>query len=554
MTHSEIKDQIPHLLRQKGEKHMKNTQKLAGILLVLVMVLAMVVPTLAATGSSAEVGTITINDPVVGQTYTIYQMFGLESFNDDAANPAYSYTIDEDSLWRDFLNAPNYGSTIFKIVEHNNEYDYVTLADGVKINNDSEAAEKLAKEALAYAETKGIDGTPENFTEGDTELKFENLPLGYYLVDSSLGALCGLTTTHKDATVNEKNEGPTIDKFVQEDSKASDTNGGWYKTNTAEIGQLVNFKTVVTAKKGAQNYVIHDVMEAGWEFVPDSLEVKVGAATEALPAKSATVTQPYSATDNPDGYAYELKTTGLETTDPCTFHIEFVQAYLDKLVKENIKDTTTSFSITVTYSATLNAQAEIATATNDNTTWLTYGENNKTEQAVTKTSTFEFDLVKTDSSNKLLDGAEFKLYDQETGGNEIKLVKDGDVYRPVVTENEKAADGAVIVVSGGKVTIQGLDSDTYYLEETKQPDGYNKLASRVEVKIETGNLKTDMTDDTWNEGDGGVHVVNLTGAELPSTGGIGTTIFYIVGGILLVGAGVLLVVRKRMSTTKKSDK
>ena len=533
---------------------MKNTQKLAGILLILVMVLAMVVPTLAATGSSAEVGTITINDPVVGQTYTIYQMFGLESFNDDAANPAYSYTIDEDSLWRDFLNAPNYGSTIFKIVEHNNEYDYVTLADGVKINNDSEAAEKLAKEALAYAETKGIDGTPENFTEGDTELKFENLPLGYYLVDSSLGALCGLTTTHKDATVNEKNEGPTIDKFVQEDSKASDTNGGWYKTNTAEIGQLVNFKTVVTAKKGAQNYVIHDVMEAGWEFVPDSLEVKVGAATEALPAKSATVTQPYSATDNPDGYAYELKTTGLETTDPCTFHIEFVQAYLDKLVKENIKDTTTSFSITVTYSATLNAQAEIATATNDNTTWLTYGENNKTEQAVTKTSTFEFDLVKTDSSNKLLDGAEFKLYDQETGGNEIKLVKDGDVYRPVVTENEKAADGAVIVVSGGKVTIQGLDSDTYYLEETKQPDGYNKLASRVEVKIETGNLKTDMTDDTWNEGDGGVHVVNLTGAELPSTGGIGTTIFYIVGGILLVGAGVLLVVRKRMSTTIKSDK
>ena len=124
---------------------MKNTQKLAGILLVLVMVLAMVVPTLAATGSSAEVGTITINDPVVGQTYTIYQMFGLESFNDDAANPAYSYTIDEDSLWRDFLNAPNYGSTIFKIVEHNNEYDYVTLADGVKINNDSEAAESSPK-------------------------------------------------------------------------------------------------------------------------------------------------------------------------------------------------------------------------------------------------------------------------------------------------------------------------------------------------------------------------------------------------------------------------
>ena len=530
---------------------MKNTQKLAGILLVLVMVLAMVVPTLAATGSSPDTkGSITIKGPVKDQTYTIYKMFDLESF--DTEKPAFAYKVATD--WDDFVTT-GYGKDIFE----KNEQGYVTLKNGVTIENNSEEAANLAKAALAYA--KANITPPEKDQkiagESDNELKFTNLELGYYLVDSSLGALCGLTTTKPTADVNEKNEGPSIDKYVREDSKvptvADAVDESWVKENTAEIGQVVEFKTVVTAKKGAQNYVIHDVMEAGWEFVPDSLEVKVGTATTALVAKTTTVNTPYSET-NLSGYAYELKTTGLETTDPCTFHIEFVQAYLDKLVKENIKDTTTSFSITVTYSATLNAQAEIATATNDNTTWLTYGENNKTELAVTRTSTFEFDLVKTDSSNKLLNGAEFKLYDQETGGNEIKLVKDGDVYRPVVTENEKAADGAVIVVSGGKVTIQGLDSDTYYLEETKQPDGYNKLASRVEVKIETGNLKTNMNGDTWNEGDGGVHVVNLTGAELPSTGGIGTTIFYIVGGILLVGAGVLLVVRKRMSTTKKSDK
>ena len=534
---------------------MKNTQKLAGILLVLVMVLAMVVPTLAATGSSPDTkGSITIKGPVKDQTYTIYKMFDLESF--DTEKPAFAYKVATD--WDDFVTT-GYGKDIFE----KNEQGYVTLKTGVTIENNSEEAANLAKAALAYAKANitPLEQNQKIAGESDTELKFTDLDLGYYLVDSSLGALCGLTTTKPTADVNEKNEGPSIDKYVREDSKVPTVAGAgagaidesWVKENTAEIGQVVEFKTVVTAKKGAQNYVIHDVMEAGWEFVPDSLEVKVGTATTALVAKTTTVNTPYSET-NLSGYAYELKTTGLETTDPCTFHIEFVQAYLDKLVKENINDTTTSFSITVTYSATLNAEAEIATATNDNTTWLTYGENNKTELAVTRTSTFEFDLVKTDSSNKLLNGAEFKLYDQETGGNEIKLVKDGDVYRPVVTENEKAADGAVIVVSGGKVTIQGLDSDTYYLEETKQPNGYNKLASRVEVKIETENLKTIMTGDTWNEGDGGVHVVNLTGAELPSTGGIGTTLFYIVGGILLVGAGVLLVVRKRMSTTKKSDK
>ena len=133
------------------------------------------------------------------------------------------------------------------------------------------------------------------------------------------------------------------------------------------------------------------------------------------------------------------------------------------------------------------------------------------------------------------------------------MVQDGDVYRLAVTDDEKT-NAVAIVATNGKATVKGLDSDTYYLGETKQPNGYNKLAKRVEFTIGTENLKTTMTGNTWAEGNGGVHVVNLTGAELPSTGGIGTTVFYIVGSILLVGAGVLLVVRKRMSATKESDK
>lgn len=525
---------------------MKTTKKLAGILLALVMLLAMAVPALAETGTSADKGTITINSPVEGQTYTIYKMFDLESFNTDGDKEAFAYKIASDSDWNDFLTT-GYGKDIFE----KNDQGYVTLKDGVTIDNNSEAAANLAKAALAYAKEKGISGTEKTFNKGDTELQFTDLPLGYYLVDSSLGALCGLTTTKKNATVNEKNEGPAIHKYVQEDSQTAAEGEGWGESNTAEIGQVVEFKTVVTAKKGAQNYVVHDKMTAGWDF--DSSTVAVTVNGTDLTAKSTTVDQPYAA-DKLDGYAYELKTTELEATNSCSFHIEFVQAYLDSLTKD-LNDTNKTVDITVTYSATLNEQASsIATDTNDNTTWLTYGENNHTASMTTKTSTYEFDLVKTDSSNKLLDGAEFRLYDAENDGTEIKVVLDNGVYRLAVTDDEKSS-AVAIVVTNGKATVKGLDVNTiYYLAETKQPAGYNKLAARVPVEIVDANLKTTMTGDTWVDGNGGIHVTNYTGAELPSTGGIGTTIFYIVGGVLLVGAGVLLVVRKRMSTVKESNK
>ena len=148
-----------------------------------------------------------------------------------------------------------------------------------------------------------------------------------------------------------------------------------------------------------------------------------------------------------------------------------------------------------------------------------------------------------------MNGAEFKLYDAKTEGNEIALIDEGNgVYR-VATAAEKAAEGFVsATIKAGKVTIKGLDSGTYYLEETKAPAGYNVLAERVEVKIDHANLTATVEGDTYVSG--GVQVINKTGAELPSTGGIGTTIFYVVGGLLVVAAGVLLVTRKRMSKSE----
>ena len=119
----------------------------------------------------------------------------------------------------------------------------------------------------------------------------------------------------------------------------------------------------------------------------------------------------------------------------------------------------------------------------------------------------------------------------------------------MATGEEQKAEGFVsAVIKAGKATVEGLDANTsYWLQETKAPAGYNILAKRVEVKIEEANLTTTMDGDVWETGDGGVQITNQTGTELPETGGMGTTLFYVVGGLLVVGAAVLLITRRRMS-------
>ena len=164
-----------------------------------------------------------------------------------------------------------------------------------------------------------------------------------------------------------------------------------------------------------------------------------------------------------------------------------------------------------------------------------------------------FDIIKTDSSMKVLNGAKFELYDAQTAGNKIDLVKVSDgVYR-VATATEKGAEGFTsAVIEAGKATVKGLDANTtYWLEETEAPAGYNKLAGREKVEIVETNLTTTMTGDTWANDNGGVQITNKAGALLPSTGGMGTTIFYVLGSILAVGAIVLLVTKKRMNASDK---
>ena len=487
---------------------MKQARKLASLLLALVMVFALATTAFATQEGTLTGGSITINDAVPGQTYKAYQILHLESYDTDAGTYAYK----ANSAWKDWLRT----QASFVSIDAQGYVTWVESADVAAFAKLAQVeAAKMAADATA---TAPADSTTVSFTE---------LKLGYYLVDTTLGTLCSLNTTKPSVVMEEKNEIPVPEKTVKEDS-----NDNYGESNTAQIGDTVDFKTVIHAKKGAQNYELHDQMEDGLTLNQNSITVKVG---------ETALTQ-----DTDYTVAFNVPCKDKNGADAiCDFEITFTQTYLDRI--------TTNTDIVVTYTAVLNENAEIADATNDNETMLDYGDNSHSEWDVTTTKTFMFDIIKTDSNKKVLNGAKFELYDAQTEGNKIALVKGTDGVYHVATDAEKSADGFTsAVIEAGKATVKGLDANTiYWLEETEAPAGYNKLASRVRVEIEEANLTTTMTGDTWATGNGGVQITNQAGTELPSTGGMGTTIFYVLGSILAVGAIVLLVTKKRMSASDK---
>lgn len=479
----------------------KTAKRVLGALLGIVMALMVVTPAYATQEGTLDGGSITIKDAIEGQTYNAYQILYVEGHAGWGENAPISYKAN--SAWTDWLE----DQTSFVSID---DAGYVTWVDGANV-------EQFAKLALAYAKDNSLSADASDAAEGGS-VSFTNLKLGYYLVDTPAGTLCRLDTTTPSMTVNEKNVLPTVEKLVQEDSDNS-----WGASNTAQIGDTVNFKTTVHAKKGAQGYVLHDAMDNGLTLNASSIKVTANDVELANECYSVA--------------------TGSSVDDGCDFEITFTQDYLDTIIVDT--------DIVVEYSALLNGDAVISTETNDNETYLAYGNNSalKTTMATTNTSTYSFDLVKTDTNNNLLTGAKFELYTAQTDGTLVNLIKNDDgTYRLATAAEASADDFTSAVIEAGKATVKGLDANTtYWLQETDAPDGYNRLNGRVEVKIEAANLSTNMSGETWENGDGGVHVVNKTGQELPSTGGMGTTALYVVGGALVIGAGITLVVRRRMS-------
>ncbi len=208
--------------------------------------------------------------------------------------------------------------------------------------------------------------------------------------------------------------------------------------------------------------------------------------------------------------------------------------------------------VNVTYSAVVNKDAKEGVATNtatlgynsfnpidptdpnhpDNpnpdTPDTSVNPNDPNDNSTTVT-THSFTLKNTNEAKDILTGAEFKLYDASTGGTEIKLVKDPDGTYRVAEANEKG-----VVIEAGQVVIKGLKGETtYYLEQTKAPDGYNILEGRQAIKVTSDNAAEAI-------------VVNNKGGLLPSTGSIGTTMFYISGAVMLIGAFIFMVSKRRM--------
>ena len=486
---------------------MKHTKKLASLLLALALAFALAVPAFATQEGTLTGGSITINDAVPGQIYKAYQILHLESYNKDAG--AYAYKAN--SAWETWLKT----QTAYVSFDTQGYVTWVKDADAAAFAKLAQVeAAKMTADATATAPAADEEKTY-------STVKFENLKLGYYLVDTTLGTLCSLDTTNPDVVMEEKNEVPTNVKTVEEDST-----GNYGEKNDADIGQTVNFKSTITAQAGAENYVFHDKMSAGLTYGSVTGITLNGTAVDA---SNYTVTAP--------------------AADGDTFDVTFTQAFCDTLKAND--------QIVISYTATLNENAKVGLEGNPNESKLSYGDkgdashtpSGTTPPSTTKTYTWDVDVFKytmNGETETALAGATFTLSKNADGSKPIALVSEGNnVYR-VAKTGETGTVTEITTDATGKFTIEGLDADTYYLTETAAPAGYNKLAGPVTVVIGENGVVNGTTEAP--QGVDEVKVLNQSGTELPSTGGMGTNVFYVLGGVLVLAAVVLLVTRKRMSS------
>lgn len=478
---------------------MKHMKRFMALFAALALVLAMAVPAFAETGKGTDnSGVITVKGAIAGKEYKIYRIFDLESF--DSSKNAYSYKVNSD--WNGF-SAPT----------------YFTLENGyVKwmAENSETVAAGFAVAAKAYLDENSSIQPVDTKTATATGVKFEKLPLGYYLVVTNVGALCSLDTTAPSVEIREKNGVPTVDKKIVEGSNL-------VSDNDASIGDTVKYETTINVLDAEPTgYVLHDKME-NLELVADSIVVKIGDRTLSKDAD------------------YSVSTTN---ADECTFEITFNSS-------ANLK---TNDVVKVTYSATVAPSASIGGEGNLNETYLKYGDKISNKSG-TKTFVWKFDIFKytmTGEQKIQLADAEFILYKQVASAtaSATKYAQFDSTGKLTGWVNDKENATVLKSKANANTVVSGLGSGTYYLEEIEAPKGYNKLAAPITIEISSSktvgeNLTATIKQNT-DPTNGTIEVLNNAGTTLPTTGGIGTTIFYLIGGGLMVAAAVLLIAKKRM--------
>ena len=499
---------------------MKHTRQFFALVLALVLTLGLCATAFA---DGAKPGSITISNPAQGKTYEVFKLLDVAADESDLANNGFIYKLTGDA-WADFITNVQDGSgaNYFNLYE-NNGMTYVLANENL-----GGGIADFAAKAKAYAESNKL--APIKTATAGTEgtLKIDGLDLGYYLVRSDLGILCSLDTTAPNAQVREKNEATVIVKNVEDTSK---------KQNVAEIGTYVKFTIRITVNdKAPVNYKLVDEMTKGLTFVNDEAH-----------ALTVTVNGSALAADK-----YEVA----GTIEPRGFTLTFKNDGSASILK-------TGDVVTVTYYAQINENAKIADEANVNKAKVEYGTNSHTEYDTTETYVWKMNIVKytmeqttgsDQAKEKMLAGATFQLSRDAAGTEVIKLVKvDDTTYRLALSTETEGVVDTITTGETGALVINGLADGTYYLTETKAPRGYNLLREPVNVTIGHKDASGKLTetsfvaDQTETDTSGVVKVENNAGTELPSTGGIGTTAFYVLGSAMALGAVILLVTKKRMA-------
>lgn len=515
---------------------MKLMKRILAIVCTFVMIISMATGVNAVDNTSAAAatqpkGSITLENAVVGDEYKVYKILTLESYVKDKA---YSYKRNGDG-WDKFINSTQ-GTQFFE----SNENGYVKLKSTA---DNHTAARKIAIYAIGFAQANRDTVTPTKTVRAEatsktetTKVVFNDLELGYYVVESTSGTACAITTTDPDATIKDKHDNPSVNKIIEHGGVVKDN----HKMNSVNLGETVYFETTINVKPGAKNYVLHDTMDSNLEnfFVnevycnlPNSKNQNTSLATTGAENEKMVNVRPGAFNSE-------------KPTDGCTFELSFTNLFYTTYRQQIDRGELTK--IYVKYYATVGNKAPINTAMK-NTTYLTYGENNlETDKSETETYTYGIPVFKYTGTNTPLADAKFILSKVEnaTEADAIKFTSNGAFYRYTIDQTNGGGNTTLVSPTEGRFEIQGLEAGTYYLKETEAPKGYNKIQKSIKIEIlEDGSIKVDNNAIT-----GDVRVQNNTGSILPSTGGMGTTLIYVVGSILVLASGIVLFSKRKEGT------
>ena len=529
-------------------------KKILALVLAVLMIAALSVSAFATTSDEDEgKGSIWVKNPQDGEEYNAYKIFDVtydSNVDDKPAHPEdhYSYTIADDSPWYAVVaeyaaDAAN-GMTLTHVANTDAPKKYVVRV------NDSFSAPNFAQTLKSALDAGDVEDTPTPLS-GKTSVE----PLGYWFVTTKIGTLCNLTTTNPEVEIYDKNEKPTITKTAEDTDKV------------VEVGQVLDYTLRFPLPKDVTGYTDYEYKLSDAEM-PDGLTYKY--------IKSVTIGDTTFGR-NPElpGTVHFTQTGDFQVTDPAlsatngfAFSVNLAEVNSDgNLVWKDYlgKDAV------VVYTALVDSDA-ISRQSEKNTASLEYSINpnssGETETITASDTVYSVNInvhkVGSDGSTSLgdLSGADFVLY------------KDGDTkqYYKWDDTNKKVtwiplSDGAnkwenctVVTSSDGGMTpsFEGLDlngetgTGVYYLQEIKSPVGYALPKDPFAVEITknsdgTFTAKVGGSDATVEPKDNTVTgtIVNIPGQKLPETGGIGTTIFYVLGSIFVVGAAVVLLTKKR---------